>query len=121
MTYYPMNKIAIVDENSTCQIFDINTKKLLYPEPNANSVAWNTHCEDILCYSGSNTMSIKANGFPPHQQKMTGFVVGFSGSKIFCLHVYNMTTFEVPLSSPMFQVYLYFLYIEKENFSNYLI
>ncbi len=26
-----------------------------------------------------------------------------SGSKIFCLHVYSMTTIEVPLSSPMFQ------------------
>ena len=49
-------KLAIVDENSTCQIFDINTKKLLYQEPNANSVAWNTQCEDILCYSGNNTM-----------------------------------------------------------------
>ena len=48
-------------------------------------------------------MAIKAGGFPAHHQKMTGFVVGFSGSKIFCLHVYNMTTIEVPLSSPMFQ------------------
>ena len=35
--------------------------------------------------------------------QMTGFVVGFSGSKIFCLHVYSMTTIEVPLSSPMYQ------------------
>lgn len=76
---------------------------MLYQEPNANSVAWNTQCEDMLCYSGSNTLSIKASTFPPHQQKMTGFVVGFSGSKIFCLHVYSMTTIEVPLSSPMFQ------------------
>ena len=67
MKYYE-TKLAIVDENSTCQIFDINTKKLLYQEPNANSVSWNTQCEDILCYSGNNTMSIKANGFPPHQQ-----------------------------------------------------
>ena len=48
-------------------------------------------------------MAIKAGSFPAHHQKMTGFVVGFSGSKIFCLHVYNMTTIEVPLSSPMFQ------------------
>ena len=46
----------------------------------------------MLCYSGNNTLSIKAGGFPPHQQKMLGFVVGFSGSKIFCLHVYSMTT-----------------------------
>ena len=89
------NKLALVDENSTCQVFDLNTKKLLYQEPNANSVAWNTQCEDMLCYSGNNTLSIKASDFPPHQQKMTGFVVGFSGSKIFCLHVYSMTTIEV--------------------------
>ena len=89
------NKLALVDENSTCQVFDLNTKQLLYQEPNANSVAWNTQCEDMLCYSGNNTLSIKASDFPPHQQKMTGFVVGFSGSKIFCLHVYSMTTIEV--------------------------
>ncbi len=92
-----------MDENSTCQVFDLNTKELLYQEPNANSVAWNTQSEDMLCYSGNNTLSIKASDFPAHQQKMTGFVVGFSGSKIFCLHVYSMTTIEVPLSSQMFQ------------------
>ena len=40
---------------------------------------------------------------------MTGFVVGFSGSKIFCLHVYSMTTIEVPLSSPMYQ------YLDQNN------
>ena len=56
MKYYETKLLAIVDENSTCQIFDINTKKLLYQEPNANSVSWNTQCEDILCYSGNNTM-----------------------------------------------------------------
>ena len=96
-------QLAIVDEHSTCQVFDISTKNLLYQEPNANSVAWNTQCEQMLCYSGANTLSIKANDFPAHQQKMQGFVVGFSGSKIFCLHVYSMTTIEVPLSSQMYQ------------------
>ena len=66
-------------------------------------MAWNSETEDMLCYSGSNTLSIKAGNFPPHQQKMMGFVVGFTGSKIFCLHVYSMTTIEVPLSSPLYQ------------------
>lgn len=102
-------KLAIVDEHSTCLVYDLTTKELLYQEPNANSVAWNTHFEDMLCFSGSNTLSIKAGEFPAHQQKMMGFVVGFSGSKIFCLHVYSMTTIEVPLSSPMFQ------YLEKKD------
>ena len=55
---------------------------------------------------------------PAFQQKMTGFVVGFSGSKIFCLHVYNMTTFEVPLSSPMFQVCLNYVLYTMAAFGN---
>ena len=104
-------QLAVVDEHSTCQVFDITTKNLLYQEPNANSVAWNTQCDQMLCYSGANTLSIKANAFPAHQQKMQGFVVGFSGSKIFCLHVYSMTTIEVPLSSQMYQ------YLDKGNLS----
>ena len=55
-------KLALVDENSTCQIFDLNTKKLLYQEPNANSVAWNTQCEDILCFSGKFSKFLTVRG-----------------------------------------------------------
>ena len=72
-------------------------------EPNANSVAWNIHCEDMICFSGQNWLNIKASNFPCHQQKFMGYVVGFYGSKIFCLQGYNMTTIEVPLSAPMYQ------------------
>jgi len=39
-----------------------------------------------------------------------GFVVGFTGSKIFCLHVYAMSSVEVPQSAPMYQ------YLEKSKF-----
>ena len=105
-------RLAVVDEHSTLQVYDINTKKLEFQEPNANSVAWNSECEDMLCYSGNNTLSIKAGNFPPHQQKLMGFVVGFSGSKIFSLHVYSMTTIEVPLSSPMYQ------YLDKKDYNS---
>ena len=94
------------------KVYNVSTKKLEFQEPNANSVAWNSECEDMLCYSGNGTLSIKAGNFPPHQQKMMGFVVGFTGSKIFCLHVYSMTTIEVPLSSPLYQ------YLDKKEFSN---
>ena len=80
-------------------------------EPNANSVAWNNQCEEMLCFSGGGLLSIKASSFPVHQQKLQGFVVGFSGSKIFSLHVYAMTTVEVPQSAPMYQ------YLEKKQFT----
>uniref|UniRef100_A0A3Q2NNT8 Intraflagellar transport protein 122 homolog n=1 Tax=Fundulus heteroclitus TaxID=8078 RepID=A0A3Q2NNT8_FUNHE len=79
-------------------------------EPNANSVAWNTQCEDMLCFSGNGYLNIKASNFPVHQQKMQGFIVGYNGSKIFCLHVYSMSAVEVPQSAPMYQ------YLEKKMF-----
>ncbi|POI35815.1 hypothetical protein CIB84_000431, partial [Bambusicola thoracicus] len=90
------NKLAVVDENDTCLVYDIHTKELLFQEPNANSVAWNTQCEDMLCFSGGGYLNIKAGNFPVHQQKLQGFVVGYNGSKIFCLHVFSMSAVEVP-------------------------
>ncbi|XP_076048143.1 intraflagellar transport protein Oseg1 [Oratosquilla oratoria] len=97
------HKLAVVDEHNTLLMYDVNTKELMFQEPNANSVAWNTSCEEMLCFSGNNTLNIKAGNFPVHQQKLQGFVVGFSGSKIFCLHIYSMSTIEVPQSAPMYQ------------------
>uniref|UniRef100_A0A8C1VX78 Intraflagellar transport protein 122 homolog n=1 Tax=Cyprinus carpio TaxID=7962 RepID=A0A8C1VX78_CYPCA len=104
------SKLAVVDEHNTCLVYDINTKELLFQEPNANSVAWNTQCEDMLCFSGSGYLNIKASNFPVHQQKLQGFVVGYNGSKIFCLHVYSMAAVEVPQSAPMYQ------YLERRMF-----
>mgnify|MGYP001796767082 CR=1 FL=1 len=39
-----------------------------------------------------------------------GFVVGFMGSKIFCLNVYTMSGVDVPQSAQMYQ------YLEKKMF-----
>ena len=80
-----------------------------------------------MCHSKKSAMHVqlkmrtknRALEKPAFQQKMTGFVVGFSGSKIFCLHVYNMTTFEVPLSSPMFQVCLSYVLYTMAAFGNF--
>uniref|UniRef100_A0A8C9F9T9 Intraflagellar transport protein 122 homolog n=1 Tax=Pavo cristatus TaxID=9049 RepID=A0A8C9F9T9_PAVCR len=83
---------------------------MLWTEPNANSVAWNTQCEDMLCFSGGGYLNIKAGNFPVHQQKLQGFVVGYNGSKIFCLHVFSMSAVEVPQSAPMYQ------YLERKMF-----
>ncbi|XP_030657963.1 intraflagellar transport protein 122 homolog [Nomascus leucogenys] len=88
-------KLAVVDENDTCLVYDIDTKELLFQEPNANSVAWNTQCEDMLCFSGGGYLNIKASTFPVHRQKLQGFVVGYNGSKIFCLHIF-ISAVEVP-------------------------
>lgn len=105
------NLLAVVDENNTCIAFDVTTKEMLFQEPNATSVAWNTCYETMLCFSGNGMLSIKVADFPVHKQKLQGFVVGFCGSKVFCLHVYAMATVDIPQSAPMFQ------YLERGLFS----
>lgn len=64
----------------------------------------------MLCFSGDGVLSIKTDNFPLHQQKMLGFVVGFKGSKIFCLHFISMQTIDVPQSASLYR------YLEAQNF-----
>lgn len=97
------NKLAVVDEHATCLVYDLSSKELLFQEANANSVAWNTEMEDMLCFSGNGLLSIKTGEFPVHQQKMQGFVVGFNGSKVFCLHYVAMQTIDVPQSASLYR------------------
>eukprot|EP00040_Diaphanoeca_grandis_P002902 m.23057 g.23057 ORF g.23057 m.23057 type:complete len:1216 (-) comp14047_c1_seq1:211-3858(-) len=96
-------KLAVVDDQNTCIVYDLDTKETLFQEPHANSVAWNTQNENMLCFSGDGQLHIKAGNFPLHKQKLQGFVVGFQGSNIYCLHVYKMETVPVPQSSSMHQ------------------
>lgn len=62
-------------------------------------------------------MTVRAKTYPGIEQRMQvrdvtgsiiglfkGFVVGFSGNKVFCLHLYAMTAVEVPFSNQLFQL-----------------
>lgn len=64
------SKLALVDDNNTVQVYSMQTKLLLSQDSNANSVAWNTEFEDMLCFSGGSKLSTKTADFPLHQQKM---------------------------------------------------
>ncbi|KAJ3025722.1 UNVERIFIED_CONTAM: hypothetical protein HDU68_006772 [Siphonaria sp. JEL0065] len=103
-------RLAVVDDHNVCLVYCLKTKELLFQEPNANSVAWNSELDDMLCYSGNGILNVKTGTFLSHQQKMQGFVVGFKGSRIFCLHIYNMTTVDVPQSTSLER------YLEKKEF-----
>ncbi|WIA11467.1 hypothetical protein OEZ85_011583 [Tetradesmus obliquus] len=94
-------KLALVDETNTVVVYDLHTKELLFESKGANSVAWNSHFEDMLCFSGNGQLVIKTGDFPLHVQKMQGFVVGFKGCKVFCLEYVNVATIDVPQSSSM--------------------
>ena len=59
--------------------------------------------------SPTGVLNIKTGNFPVHQQKLQGFVVGFKGSKIFCLHFVAMHTIDVPQSVSVYRCQSLFL------------
>ncbi|KAK5974103.1 hypothetical protein GCK32_013616, partial [Trichostrongylus colubriformis] len=62
--------IAVVDDSGLCVVFDAKTKEVLFEEPNCNSVAFNSDNEEIICYSGSSKLTVRARGYPGHQQRL---------------------------------------------------
>ncbi|KAF0772619.1 hypothetical protein AaE_002268, partial [Aphanomyces astaci] len=65
----------------------------------------------MLCFAGQNQLKIKTGNFPVHAQRMQGFVVGFTGSKVFCLHALAVQAMDVPQSAPLYR------YVEQKEFS----
>ncbi|GMF52525.1 unnamed protein product [Phytophthora fragariaefolia] len=104
-------KLAVVDDSHKCLVYDLATKQLLFEEGATNSVAWNTECEDMLCFGGNGQLKIRAGQFPGHTQRMQGFVVGFSGSKVFSLSALSVQTIDVPQSAPLYR------YLEQNDFA----
>lgn len=75
------------------------------------SIAWNLEVDDMLAYTGQDSLYIKCRDLPAQQQRLPGYVVGFKGSKIFCLNDSNMNTIDVPQSSTFFR------FLEKKDFT----
>ncbi|KAL9653142.1 hypothetical protein ABK040_006358 [Willaertia magna] len=103
-------KLALVDQNNDLIVYDLKEKKYIYQEKNAEGVAWNSEHENMLCYSGNGVLNIKTENFPVHQHKLQGLVVGFTGSKVFSLHLVSMSTIDIPQSATLFR------YVEKADF-----
>lgn len=89
-------KIAVIDDFNSMFVYDIKSQQLLFQETNVFSVAWNLEMEDMLAYTSKDTLYIKTREMPPSSQRLPGFVVGFKGSKIFCLQGSTMNTIDVP-------------------------
>ena len=89
-------KIAVIDDFKSLFVYDVKTQQLLFQERNIESIAWNLEVEDMLAYTSQDSLYIKCRDLPPQQQRLPGYVVGFKGSKIFCLNDGNMNTIDVP-------------------------
>lgn len=104
-------RVAVIDDFRSLFVYDVKTQALLFQERNITSIAWNLEVEDMLAYTGQDQLYIKCRDLPSQQQRLPGYVVGFKGSKIFCLNDNNMNTIDVPQSSTFFR------FLERKEFA----
>lgn len=104
-------KIVLIDEHQSMFVYEIASQQLLFHETKIASAAWNLEMDDMLAYTGADTLYIKTREMPSSQQKLPGSVVGFKGSKIFCISDTAMNTIDVPQSSTFFE------FLQKKDFA----
>ncbi|CDJ30789.1 WD-repeat protein, putative [Eimeria mitis] len=74
------NRLAIIDEEKELCIYDMPSKNRSYSQKDCTSVAWHESMDDLLSFTGSRSLFIKAGSLAPQQQFCQGIVVGFLGS-----------------------------------------
>ena len=89
-------KIVLIDEHSSMFVHDVKSQQIVFKETKVKSAAWNLEMDDMLAYTSDDTLFIKTREAAPSQQKLPGSVVGFKGSKIFCISNASMNTIDVP-------------------------
>ena len=80
-------------------VHDVKSQQIVFKETKVKSAAWNLEMDDMLAYTSHDTLFIKTREAQPSAQKLPGSVVGFKGSKIFCISDASMNTIDVPQSS----------------------
>lgn len=99
------SKIAVVDDQGRLVVRDLLTDSMLYQGEAVNSVAWNSHMEDMVCYSHTGGgLSVRVGTLPPRSpQNMQGVVVALSGATAYCLRGNYMSNVPLALGATMWQ------------------
>ena len=86
---YSRTQLGIIDENYELTMVDLNDKSIMYKGEKAKSLAFNSDIENMVSYWYEGNVYIKTSDFPPIQEKMSGVIIGFRGTKVFILQSYN--------------------------------
>lgn len=57
-------KVAVIDDHQSLFVYDVKTQELLFQERNITSIAWNLEVEDMLAYTGQDSLYIKCRDLP---------------------------------------------------------
>lgn len=57
-------KLVVIDDHESMFVYDIKSQQLIFQETKIVSAAWNLEAEDMLAYTGKDTLHIKTREMP---------------------------------------------------------
>lgn len=102
--------LAVVDVNNHCFIYEFIERNLVGQESNVNNVVWNLVFDEMLCFTGNGTMTVKVSDMVTYHQQLNAQVIAFVGSKVFYLQNRKLCSIEITQSISMYQ------FIERKQF-----
>ena len=92
-------KIAVIDSDRRCCVFDAIGANLLYIEENVDMFVWNELCDDLIAFSDGEKVSVKPYDLQRITTKLPGQLVRFCGLSVYALNGIVMSEIDVSLAS----------------------
>ena len=81
--------LAVINDNFELSLIDLKTKRVLWCNEKAKSIAFNSDVDNMISYWYEGNVYIKTSDFTPISEKMSGVIIGFQGKKVFILQSFN--------------------------------
>ena len=91
--------LAVVDQQRGFHLYDIKKKESILSEINIDYCAFNSEFDDMFAFGGQGLLFVKTLDYSGIELKMSGEIVGFSGSKIKLVNDNNINIVDLPLVS----------------------
>ena len=91
-------KLAVVDSERRCCVYDAIGSNLLYIEENVDAFAWNELCDDLIALSDGEKVSVKPYNLQKITTKFRGQIVRFSGLTVYAINGTSLSEIGISFS-----------------------
>ena len=93
------SKIAIIDSERKCCVYDAISASLLYIEEGVDVCAWNDLCDDLIAFSDGEKISVKPYDLQRISVNFKGHLIRFSGLTVYTINGTSLSEIDISLSS----------------------
>ena len=93
------SKIAVVDSERRCCVYDAISAQLLYIEEGVDVCAWNELCDDLIAFSDGEKVSVKPYDLQRISVNFKGLLIRFSGLTVYAVNGIQLSEIDISLTA----------------------